>query len=217
MEGTVGQMERDEPGLEDSRHTNGVRCIIDRVGGVMQWHTDSGPWSREKKGYHINCMELLTASLTVKSFLKYQVNKHVLLLIYNRTAVTFISNLDGTTSPQSTVLQCSKRPLDVEPEESNTTLGTISPRRGECQGGSGIPGDEGLLRLEAINPLIFQKILEYFPKLSIDLFTSRLTYQLLRFFRWRPDPPAKPQTSSSKTGRGGKDSPTLLRTLQDGS
>ena len=72
------QMEWKESGHEESRHTDGVRHIPDRVGSVMQWHTDRGPWSMKEKGYHINCMELLAATLVVKSFLKDQVNKRVL-------------------------------------------------------------------------------------------------------------------------------------------
>ena len=55
MEGTVGQVEREKPGPEESRHTNGVRRITDRVRSVIAMaYTQGEPWSREEKGYHIN-------------------------------------------------------------------------------------------------------------------------------------------------------------------
>ena len=42
--------------------------------------------------------------LAVQMFLKGQVNKHVLLLIDNQTAVAHINNLGGTVSTQATNL-----------------------------------------------------------------------------------------------------------------
>ena len=42
-----------------------------------------------------------------------------------------------------------------------------------------------------LNPLVFQRILDHFPFLEVDLFATRLTFQLLRFFSWRPDPLAE--------------------------
>ena len=66
-----------------------------------------GPWSQEERGYHINCLELIIVFLTVKMYLKEQVNKHTLLLIDNQIAVAYINNL-GRTVPQATIL-----PLDL--------------------------------------------------------------------------------------------------------
>ena len=42
-----------------------------------------------------------------------------------------------------------------------------------------------------LNREVFRKILRRFPRLNVDLFASRLTYQLPRFFSWRPDPAAE--------------------------
>ena len=39
-----------------------------------------------------------------------------------------------------------------------------------------------------LNPLVFNRINKIFGPLEIDLFASRLTHQLPRYFRWRPDP-----------------------------
>ena len=42
-----------------------------------------------------------------------------------------------------------------------------------------------------LNPTLFQRIRRRFPELEIDLFASRLSFQLPRFFSWRPDPLAE--------------------------
>ena len=39
-----------------------------------------------------------------------------------------------------------------------------------------------------LNPALFQRIQHQFPSVNADLFASRLTFQLPRFFSWRPDP-----------------------------
>ena len=68
MEGRPDQVEQKEFGPEESRHTKGVRHILDRVGNIVQWHTDRGALVQEGKGYHIDWLELLAT--TVKSFLR---------------------------------------------------------------------------------------------------------------------------------------------------
>ena len=53
---------------------------------------------------HINSLELLAATLAVKSFVKDQKGISVLLQLDNQTAVAYINNLGGTVSPQLTDL-----------------------------------------------------------------------------------------------------------------
>ena len=50
MEGTFDQVEQKESGHEESRHTDGVRRILDPVWSFMQWHTDRGALVQEGKG-----------------------------------------------------------------------------------------------------------------------------------------------------------------------
>ena len=58
----------------------------------------------KEKRLHIDCLELLAATLAMKTFLKNQVNKHILLLVDNQTTVAYINNLGGTVSAQATKL-----------------------------------------------------------------------------------------------------------------
>lgn len=47
---------------------------------------------------HINCLELLTATLAMQTFLKNKISLSVLLRIDNTSAVAYINNLGGTVS-----------------------------------------------------------------------------------------------------------------------
>jgi len=49
-------------------------------GAVCKGTRTGGPWSQSEQKMHINCLELLAATLAVKSFLKGQTNMSVLLL-----------------------------------------------------------------------------------------------------------------------------------------
>ena len=49
---------------------------------------------------HINCLELLAATLAVKTFLKGHSGMSVLLQLDNQTAVAYINNMGGTVSSQ---------------------------------------------------------------------------------------------------------------------
>ena len=76
----------------------------------MRWGTSSrgtptgGPWSQEEKNYHINFLGMLAATLAVKSSMKDQVSKAVVLVMDNQTAVAYINNMGGTVSTQATLL-----------------------------------------------------------------------------------------------------------------
>ena len=115
-----------------------------------------GPWSEEEKKYHINCLELLAATLAVKSFVKDQQNKVVLLLIDNQTAVAYINNLGGTISAQAKVLA--------------RTLWMWSLERGITLQAQYLPGEENVRADQEsrvmrdhsdwmLNPAIFQRVL----------------------------------------------------------
>ena len=147
-----------------------------------------GPWSREERTLHINCLELLAATLAVKTFLKSQINKRVLLLLDNQTAVAYVNNLGGTVSTQATRLArelwmwCLERDILLTaqhlPGKENVIADTESK----------------VMRNRSdwmLNPSIFQRMMCQFSYLEVDLLATRLTYQLPHFFSCRPDPLAE--------------------------
>ncbi len=67
-------------------------------GAVCNHQQTGGPWSREEQNLHINCLELLAATLALKSFTKGQTGLSVLLKMDNTTAVAYVNNQGGTVS-----------------------------------------------------------------------------------------------------------------------
>ena len=64
----------------------GVSCQGTRTGG---------PWSPQEREWHINCLELIAATLALKTFTKEKRSVSVLLKIDNTTAVTCVNNHEG--------------------------------------------------------------------------------------------------------------------------
>ena len=73
----------------------GATCMEQRTGG---------PWSIQEQRMYINCLELLAATLVVKTYLKEKSQIRVLLKIDNTTAVAYINHLGGTVSKQLVTL-----------------------------------------------------------------------------------------------------------------
>ena len=104
MDEPADELEREESGSQATRPSDRVKCLTQWVENVLSRTQTGGPWSQEEKNLHINCLELLAATLAVKIFLKDQVNKQVLQLLDNQTAVAYTNNLGGTVSTQTTIL-----------------------------------------------------------------------------------------------------------------
>ena len=73
----------------------GVCCSRQRTGGL---------WSQRERSMHINCLELLAATLATKTFAKSKTAISILLRIDNTTAVAYINNLGGTASRELVIL-----------------------------------------------------------------------------------------------------------------
>ena len=73
-------------------------------GAVCRGTCTGGAWSAQEQTMHINCLELLAATLAVKTFMKDVSETSVLLQLDNATAVAYINNLGGTVSNQLTEL-----------------------------------------------------------------------------------------------------------------
>ena len=157
-------------------------------GASCQGTQTGGPWSQQEKNLHINCLELLAATLAVKTFLKKQTNKRVLLLLDNQTAVAYVNNLGGTVSAQATRLARELWMWCLERDILLTAQHLPGKENVRADTESRVMKDRSDWML---NPSIFQRVLQHFPYLEVDLFATRLTYQLPRFYSWRPDPLAE--------------------------
>ena len=159
-----------EPGGCDHR----IRCIPERMGCMS-------PWACQEASQHINCLELLAATLAVKCFLKNDRDLHILLRIDNMTAVSYIINhLGGTVSQDLIALTrefwmwCLERNIHLTAQHILNAIADWESR---------VLMDRSDWKL---NPMIFQKISLLFGPIEVDLFASRLSTQCQRFFSWWP-------------------------------
>ena len=178
--------------------------VIESDASLTGWGATSdgirtgGTWNFREANWHINCLETQAANLAVQTFAKTQSNIQILLLLDNTTAVAYINHLGGTVSPQASKLV--------------KDLWIWCLRRGITLKAQHLPGKENVIAdLESrvrrnrsdwtLNPVIFNRIQALAP-VEIDLFASRLSTQLPRFFSWRPVPRLWQQMLYYKTGQG---------------
>jgi len=154
-------------------------------GATCEGVTTRGPWSPHEKTLHINCLELLAATLAVQTFAKQKQGISILLKIDNTTAVAYISRRGGTISPllsqlaKDLWLWCMNRNIYLQAQHLPGKMNTIADRESRSW------SDRSEWKL---SPRIFQRINAHLGPLLTDLFASRLSKQLPTFVSWRPDP-----------------------------
>ncbi|XP_065894060.1 uncharacterized protein [Dysidea avara] len=147
-----------------------------------------GLWLVEEQSLHINCLELTTTFLAVKSFAKDRKNINLLIRTDNITARACINHFGGTHShPMNAVA------TEIWKWCMNKSIFLIAEH---------LPGEKNIVADEEsrtvrdrcdwmIHPQIFLQINKTLGPLEVDLFASRLTHQLPRYFSWRPNPSAE--------------------------
>ena len=156
-------------------------------GAAHQGTRTGGPWSNREKRMHINCLELLAATLAIKCFARDKTNIAILLKVDNTTAISYINKLGGTVSPQLNQLTSD---LWLWCMDRNITLKAV-----HLAGKLNVTTDEESRVMKdrtdwMLCPKIFHKINRKLGPLQVDLFASRLTTQLPHYASWRPDPEA---------------------------
>ena len=145
---------------------------------LCQSMSTGGPWSTQEKTRHINCLELLAATLTLKTFTKNERDLSVWLRIDNTTAVAYINNQRKTVSQLFHLtcdlwMWCLKR--NIHAEHLPGRLNTAADRElSSMKDWSDWKLDVG----------IFKQIDQTFSPLEVDLFASSLMHQCRRYFSW---------------------------------
>ena len=168
--------------------------IIDSDASLQGWgaccgtQTTRGAWSQKEATLHINCLELLAATLAVQSFAKSKSKLNILLRIDNTTAVAYINHLGGTVSrdlvglTKNLWMWCLERNIHITAQHLPGSQNTIADAESRSQ------TDRTDWKL---SPQLFHKIQQTFGPLEVDLFATRLSAQCRRYFSWRPDPSAE--------------------------
>ena len=146
-------------------------------GAVYQTKSTRGRWTHNEQQLHINALEMKAAFFALQTFCQDLRDQHVRVMIGNTTAVTYINNMGGSHSAICNSIAreiwswCIDRNLWLSaahlPGTSNVAADKAS--RVFC--------DQTEWKLDET---IFESITAYFYRPTIDLFASRLNYQLPR-------------------------------------
>lgn len=66
VEGQPGSLERESPCFGFSRLSNRDRCLLTRLGGILQQSVNGAQWPRGESLLHIHCLESLSGAFAVK-------------------------------------------------------------------------------------------------------------------------------------------------------
>ena len=156
-------------------------------GAYCEGVSTGGAWCSNEQRLHINSLELLAGSFAIKTFCKNRVVAHVKLLMDNVSAVAYINKMGGTHSQTLANLAidlwnwCLDHKIQVSAEHLPGVLNLRADRE------SRVTTDSSDWKL---NPAFFEILVQKWGPLQVDLFASRLTFQLPQFVSWKPDPHA---------------------------
>ena len=162
-----------------------LRHIDPGLGSILPGSEHRGTLVGRRETRHINCLELLAATLALKKFVKNKTGLNMLLRIDNTTVVAYIDNQGGMVSEELVHLTrdlwmwCLKRNIHIHAEHLPGCLNVVADRESRYM------RDRSDWKLDSN---VFMSINRRFGPLEVDLFASRLTHQCQRYFSWRPDP-----------------------------
>lgn len=153
-------------------------------GAVCDTEKIGGRWNEQESCHHINFLELLAVSHSLKVFCKSSEKLHVHIKSDNSCTVAYLNKMGGVRSEQCNNLAKQIWEWCIE--------------RSIWLSASHIPGIDNEADSESrkfrenvewkLNPAIFQTITKIWGHPNIDMFASRLNKQVDRFVSWHPDP-----------------------------
>ena len=155
-------------------------------GALLLKHNSNtkGQWSSEEQTLHINVLELKAAILGTKALCCNLKNCHLQIQLDNSTAVTYINNMGGT---HSRVCDALARELISWGKERNiwisaTHIAGVSNKAADDLSRKFNDDIEWMLEKN-----LFIEICTKFGCPEVDLFASRINYQLPKYFSFYPD------------------------------
>lgn len=142
-----------------------------------------GLWTQDEQRWHINTLELLAGSFTVRCFAKDRINVCIRLHLDNISAVWYAFG-----GIRSSVLACLASNFWAFCLERNILVQAeylLGLHNVEADWHSRHLSDGRDWRLD---PAVFSALSTLWGPFQVDLFASRTNAQLLRCFSWHPDP-----------------------------
>lgn len=154
-------------------------------GAHFESEKTGGRWTDDEKLKHINFLEILAIFFALKSYKTKIKNKHVKIMTDNSTAVAYINNMGGSKSndcneiSRQVWLWCINEGIWLTCSHIPGILNTEADKK------SRVFNDRTEWKLKSS---IFQQIVGKWGKPQVDLFASRLNFQIEKFCAWKPDP-----------------------------
>lgn len=183
--GTAPHMERETAETETKPGDHHLRCLLVRMGSSVQRNMHGRCLVRGRAGY---AHQLTGAPSSHSGGKDLLAGTSALLQLNNATAVAYTNNMGGTVSAQLTELAkelwmwCLDKDISLSAQHipgSSNTIADVESR---------------MLRDRShwmLCPRIFLANDRAIGPLEVNLFASRLTYQMRCFFSWRLDPLAE--------------------------
>ena len=156
-------------------------------GAVCQGTPAGGQWNQEEIELHINQQELIACKIALQTFLKNKENISVHMLMDNTTAIAYLLKMGGTKN--AILTEIAKEIWHfLLPKNITVTaeyIPSILNKGADFQ--SRHVEDSSQWKLL---PSIFHKIRKRWGCPIVDLFASRLSFQVPQYFSWKPDPHA---------------------------
>ena len=157
-------------------------------GAVIGQNKIGGRWTGLEQQNHINYLEMIAIWFALKSFKDEVPNRHVKILSDNTTAVSYINNMGGYKS-----VDCNEMAKTIWSWciENNIWIScTHIPGRSNVQADKKSRNFNDQLEWK-LNEYVFRNIVSHWGKPNIDLFASRLNFQVENYCSWKPDPYAQ--------------------------
>ena len=171
--------EQDTIFSDASKRGWGTHLNLAKIGGRWNWE--------EKVKSHINWLELKAAFLALQAFLPQLKHQHVQIGKDNKTAMTYINKLGGTSSHRLTSLALEMWNFAAD---RNLTLSAVYVAGEENQ----ITDKKSRVFQDSLewmlHPAVFQASQKEVGFFGIDLFATRVNHQVPAFVSWRPEPGA---------------------------
>lgn len=157
-------------------------------GAVCNRIETRGTWSLRESSLHINCLELLAATLAIKAFTKCLNNVHVLIQMDNTSAIAYVNKMGGAKQgvldkhARSLWEWCLSRKITLRAEHIPGRLNVIADAESRAK------PDAADWKLDSE---VFKVLNHSFGPFTVDLFANRNNTQLERFYSYLPDPLAE--------------------------
>ena len=175
---------RETPNVELTTDASGIGW-----GAVLNDISTGGHWSIQElqHGVNINFLELHAVLLGLKCFVNQIKGKAIKVNIDNSTAVACINNFGSTHSEV-----CNSETREIWNFASENDIWLIAAH---LPGKLNVIADKEsrTVRDETewmLNDNLFKKLTDVYFIPTIDLFASRLNFQLQKYVSWKPDPEA---------------------------